>query len=304
MDVKFFYDIPHVKEIIGYILIPFLVFIIICSLALMIYSARHKDHESSDYKYHMNLYTLIISTLLVAALFAILFGFALAFKKQVEAAGIESIVVYIVEASPLLPFLSLLALLIKTIKLIKNRPVDETEEETDHIDTIKISENPANLIAPTIQQELVDEDNITVNVDNELGTNLDTPGLNNVGSILNIPPASNNGFSQEIVNNTINNPTINTPIVNPEPTANSTPIIQNSPLTPPTVINEVPTKTSEPTITSSDEIKVEPVVTDVININETSTPIITETSEASDEIATPTIKIEEELKIKEDIEML
>lgn len=153
MDARFVYDIPYVKEVLGYLLIPFLIFIIISGSVLMIYAIKHKDHEDIHYKYTMNLFTLIISTLLVASLLAILIGFALSFKKQVDAANIKSFVVYVVLVAPLLPFFSFLALLFKMIKLIKNRPNKEEKSITDsNIETISVIE----------EQEPISEDNISI----------------------------------------------------------------------------------------------------------------------------------------------
>ena len=168
MDARFVYDIPYVKEVLGYLFIPFLIFVIISCAFLMFYSFKHKDHEDAHYKYKMNLFTLIISTLLVASLFAILVGFALSFKKQVDAANIKSFVVYVVLASPLLPFFSFLALLFKMIKLIKHRPskkenlVPVSKDASIVVepvaeDTISITEIPA-MPVTEIDEVLEDDD--------------------------------------------------------------------------------------------------------------------------------------------------
>lgn len=216
MDVRFVYDLSYVKQMIKYLGIPFLIFIVISASILLIYSIAHKNHDDPKYKYNMNLYTLFISIILVASLFAILVGFALAFKKQVDAANIQSIVTYIVLAAPILPLISLIALFIKAIRLMKNKPVRQDEEQ------IKVEENTPNTIAP--------EPTVGVDI-----TEVNTP--ENSNSILNIPPASSNMFSSA---NFFPNPNIASPNDIVPPNNSETTNINNNPqnLTNPTLNNE------------------------------------------------------------------
>ncbi len=124
-SIKFIYDFPFVKQIIGYLLIPFLIFIIICSIALLIYSAKHKNHEDPIYKYRINLASLIVSILVIIVFLAILTGFALAFKKQMESSDATFVLSYFVVGSPIVPLIALLILFIKMIRLMKNKPKKE-----------------------------------------------------------------------------------------------------------------------------------------------------------------------------------
>lgn len=122
MNIKFVYDIPYVKQMISYILIPFLIFIIVCSIILLIYSAKHKDHENPIYKYRINLACLLISVLLVAVFLAILIGFSMALKKEIEAANTTTMLTSFVIYSPMIPVLALIILMIKIIKLLMHKP--------------------------------------------------------------------------------------------------------------------------------------------------------------------------------------
>ena len=137
MDARFVYDIPYVKEVLGYLFIPFLIFVIISC--------------------------------------AFLVGFALSFKKQVDAANIKSFVVYVVLASPLLPFFSFLALLFKMIKLIKHRPskkenlVPVSKDASIVVepvaeDTISITEIPA-MPVTEIDEVLEDDDFLSEDIE-------------------------------------------------------------------------------------------------------------------------------------------
>lgn len=121
--IEFFYNIPFVKEIIGYLLIPILIFIIVCSIILLIYSAKYKDRENPIYKYKMNLASLIISMFLVIVFLSILIGFALAFRKEMLANDINTPLSYVVIASPLIPLIALIFMFVKMFNLIKNKPV-------------------------------------------------------------------------------------------------------------------------------------------------------------------------------------
>lgn len=128
MDVKFFYDIPYVKEIIGYFLIPLLIFIIVCSVLLLIYSSKHKDHENLIYKYKMNMASLIISIFLTAVFLAILIGFSYAFKLQMANDGVKSLLGYLVILSPGIPLIALVALVFKVVRLVLNKPQQEVSD--------------------------------------------------------------------------------------------------------------------------------------------------------------------------------
>ncbi len=167
MKVRFFYDIPYIKEILGYLLIPLLVFIILSSILLMIYSYKNKDHDDEKYNYRMNLFSLLISILLVAVLFAFLLGFAMAFKKQVDAANIKSTISYLVIVSPVIPFFALLVLLFKLIKVIKNKNINnqtyqKVEDENNEFDSSEI-----NITVIDNQGEIVQDKNMV----NENGNN-------------------------------------------------------------------------------------------------------------------------------------
>ena len=210
MDVRFVYDLSYVKQIIKYLGIPFLLFLIVSAFILITYYLKHKDHDDPKYKYTMNLYTLLMSIILVASLFAVLLGFALAFKKQVDAANIKSIIVYIVLAAPILPFFALLALFTKAIKLMKNKPVNNKDIQVEETVNNSIDKD-----IPPLDINITEMNNIN----------------NASNSLLDIPPASANMFSAQ---NFFPNPNI---------VDNSNKIIENN-----QVINKEVADTNEPII--------------------------------------------------------
>lgn len=151
-SIKFIYDFPYVKEIIGYLLIPFLIFIILCSIGLLIYSAKHKDHEDPLYRYRINLASLIVSILLVLVFLAILVGFALALKQQVDKVGGKFVLSYFVLASPIVPVIALLVLFIKVIRVIKNKPRKEEVDVVEKSENVSVAIEVPNDIPIQIQE--------------------------------------------------------------------------------------------------------------------------------------------------------
>lgn len=168
MDIKFFYDIPFVKEIIGYFLIPFLVFIIICCIVLLTYSAKYKDHESPIYKYKINLASLIISIFLTAVFLAILIGFSYAFKLQLDAQKIETPLAYLVVLSPIIPAFALIVLMVKTIRLVLQKPKkqdvlkenskEEVQEQVEEVVEETLEEETAEIMPEKEQAKEEKED--------------------------------------------------------------------------------------------------------------------------------------------------
>ncbi len=234
MDVRFVYDLSYVKQILKYLGIPFLIFLVISGIILLVYSLAHKDHDDPKYKYNMNLYTLLMSIILVASLFAILVGFAFAFKKQADAANIQSIIVYIVLAAPLLPLISLIALFVKAIRLMKNKPTKNVEEKS--VENVPTSSMPINAGAD-------------VNI-----TEVNNPN-NASNSLLDIPPASGNMFSAQsfFPNPNLN---VNNNVVEPNNLAS----FNNQP-----VVSSVQVTNNEPIV---NEVKIEPVTNDSIKVIE------------------------------------
>lgn len=151
-SIKFIYDFPYVKEIIGYLLIPFLVFIILCSIWLLIYSAKHKDHEDPIYRYRINLASLIVSILLILVFMAILVGFAMALKQQVDKTGGKFVLSYFVFASPLVPIIALIVLFIKVIKVIKNKPEKEEAGPIQETENVSVAIEVPNNIPIQVQE--------------------------------------------------------------------------------------------------------------------------------------------------------
>jgi len=138
-SIKFMYDIPYIKEIIGYLLIPFLIFIIVCSIIFLIYSKVTKDHENPIYKYRINLASLIVSILLIIVFLAMLLGFSIAFNEQLKKTSNTITLSYFVIASPVVPIIALIILFLKTIRLIKNKPNKQPKIEC--LTEIKNDEN-------------------------------------------------------------------------------------------------------------------------------------------------------------------
>lgn len=135
-SIKFIYDIPYIKEIIGYLLIPFLIFIIICSSILLIYSKCTKDHENPLYKYRINLASLIVSILLIMVFLAILVGFSIAFNEQLKTTSNTVTLSYFVIASPIIPIIAILILFAKMIRLMKNKPSKKSSTPLENLEVL------------------------------------------------------------------------------------------------------------------------------------------------------------------------
>lgn len=159
INFKFLYDVPYIKQIIAFFLIPLLVFIIICSIILLAYS--NKGVNNIKYKYKANVFSIIISILLTVVFLSILLGFSYAFYKQMTAVGLKTPLAYLVIASPIIPFIFLISFFIKLIKVIKKKPpkeIDSLEESKIKEESLKenvddIEDEP---VAPITEEEVVD----------------------------------------------------------------------------------------------------------------------------------------------------
>ncbi len=181
-SIKFIYDFPYVKQIIGYLLIPFLIFIILCSIILLIYSAKHKDHKDPIYQYRINLASLIVSILLVLVFLAILVGFALALKQQVDQMSGKYVVSYVVFGAPIVPVIALLVLFIKIFKLIKNKPKREEIVQIEENSTIMVQEPDNNQVQmqKDINVMMQEPDNNQVQMQKDINVMMQEPNNNQV----------------------------------------------------------------------------------------------------------------------------
>lgn len=122
MTYKFVYDVPYVKVLLKYLLIPVLAILLVGLIILYRINKKYKDHNDPNYKYKLNMISLYISIAITAFFLAILIGFALALRLQMKALNFNSVICFCVMLAPIFPCIYLIYLLVKLIKLIKNKP--------------------------------------------------------------------------------------------------------------------------------------------------------------------------------------
>ena len=202
INFKFLYDIPYIKQVIAFFLIPLLVFIIICSIILLAYS--NKGVNDIKYKYKANVFSVLISILLTVVFLSILLGFSYAFYKQMTAVGLKTPLAYLVIASPIIPFIFLISFFIKLIKVMKKKPPKNIDSLEENKDDLKEEENKPITESDVIyafKEELppvINEDNNIENITEE-DNEENIVKENNIESILkDIDNIENNPEEEEI----------------------------------------------------------------------------------------------------------
>lgn len=131
MTFKFVYDMPYVKNMIHYILIPIFVLIIVTLILTFIYSKKCKDHNDYKYQYKMNILVIVFSLLLISLFFAILLAYAGALRNYMRLYDFTSTICKLVLISPIIPFIFLIYLLIKLVKTIDDYSKEKKKENVD-----------------------------------------------------------------------------------------------------------------------------------------------------------------------------
>lgn len=176
MTFKFIYDMPYVKNIIHYVLIPILVLIVVGLIITFIYSKKCKDHTDYKYQFKMNVLVIIFSMLVIAFFLAVLLGYALALRNYMEIYDFNSKICYLVLISPIIPAIFLIYLIVRLVKITneyENEKEEKEEEEKERtnvanltsIDNVVIPEIAVDYkepeTTPNIKIEQVEEKNET-----------------------------------------------------------------------------------------------------------------------------------------------
>lgn len=129
MPYKFVYDLPFVTDISMYLLFPLLLLVLVLSAILFIYACKHRNEKDKIYKYNVNMYSILICILLTIIFFAIILGFSLAFKIQMDSTGLETVIAYLVLLAPIIPAIVLIYLIAKLIKVYRNKPEQDKNKK-------------------------------------------------------------------------------------------------------------------------------------------------------------------------------
>lgn len=147
--MKIFYDIPYMKDIMLYVLIPVLAVIIIVGTCLFVYSNHHKDHDDPHYNFVMDFWSSLIGIIVTGAILAIAVGFSVAMTEKMREYGLveeKKILYYLLKYFVILPFIFVFWYIVKFLKTIYYKP---RKQKPDHSKEIvpTVSPDVASVVA-------------------------------------------------------------------------------------------------------------------------------------------------------------
>lgn len=128
--MKIFYDIPYMKDIMQYVLIPIVMVIIVVGVALFIYSKKVEDHESPRYNFVMNFWSSLIGIVITGAILAIAVGFSFAMTEKMREYNLieeKKMLYYLLKYFIIIPFIFVLWYIVKFLKTIYYKPKKEKQ---------------------------------------------------------------------------------------------------------------------------------------------------------------------------------
>ncbi len=131
--MKIFYDIPYMKGIVKYVLVPVIIIIIIAGLFLFIYSKKHKDHDAPQYNFVMDFWSSLIGIIVTGAILAIAVGFSFAMTEKMQEYGLveeKKTLYYLLKYFIVLPFVFVVLYIIKFLKTIYYKPHKQKKDSS------------------------------------------------------------------------------------------------------------------------------------------------------------------------------
>lgn len=197
--MKIFYDIPYIKGIMMYVLVPVAIVIVTVGIALFIYSRVHKDHENPHYNFVMNFWSSLIGIIITGAILAMAVGFSIAMTEKMQEYGLveeKKMLYYLLKYFIIIPFIFVVCYIVKFLKTIYYKPRKErivkeqtptTEKNLLDSNTIaetpavaldtNISLNTANEVPQEIKSSVVVEEALQPLVQNNIATETETNTL-------------------------------------------------------------------------------------------------------------------------------
>lgn len=126
--MKIFYDIPYMKDIMQYVLVPIVVVLIVVGVALFIYSKKVKDHDSPRYNFVMNFWSSLIGIVVTGAILAIAVGFSIAMTEKMHEYHLveeKKMLYYLLKYFIVIPFVFVVWYVVKFLKTIYYKPKRE-----------------------------------------------------------------------------------------------------------------------------------------------------------------------------------
>lgn len=123
--MKIFYDIPYMKGIMKYVLVPVIIVILIVGICLFIYSKKHKDHEDPHYNFVMDFCSSLIGIIITGAILAIAVGFSFAMTEKMREYGLveeKKALYYLLKYFIIIPFIFVVWYIVKFLKTIYYKP--------------------------------------------------------------------------------------------------------------------------------------------------------------------------------------
>lgn len=140
--MKIFYDVPYMKAIMLYVLVPVVVVLAIVGICLYVYSKKHEDHSDPHYNFVMNFWSSLIGVVITCVILAIAVAFSMTMTGRMREYNLveEKIMIYyLLKYFIIIPIVFVIWYIVKLIKTIYYKPKKESQV---------IAQN-SNIVAPS-----------------------------------------------------------------------------------------------------------------------------------------------------------
>lgn len=141
--MKIFYDIPYLKVIMTYVLIPVVIIVLIAGVCLFFYSKKQKDHEDPHYNFVMDFWSSLIGIIVTAAILALAIGFSVAMTEKMREYHLveeKKMLYYLLRYFVILPFVFVIWYIVKFIKTIYYKIQDNKINSNNSLESESVIE--------------------------------------------------------------------------------------------------------------------------------------------------------------------
>ncbi len=156
--MKIFYDVPYMKAIMLYVLVPVVVVLTVVGISLYVYSKKHEDHSDPHYNFVMNFWSSLIGVVVTAVILAIAVAFSVTMTERMEEYNLvedKKMIYYLLKYFIVIPIVFVIWYIIKLLKTIYHKPSKKKELQQEAANTTSVV-RPSNTV-PTPPIETVNK---------------------------------------------------------------------------------------------------------------------------------------------------
>lgn len=147
--MKIFYDVPYMKAIMLYVLVPVVVVLTIVGISLYVYSKKHEDHSDPHYNFVMNFWSSLIGVVITAVILAIAVAFSVTMTERMEEYNLvedKKMIYYLLKYFIVIPIVFVIWYIVKLLKTIYYKPSKKKDLQQETANTTSVVE-PSNIVS-------------------------------------------------------------------------------------------------------------------------------------------------------------